>query len=1536
MQSLHRGRAVDRATSPLRNRDPSPDLQLFSSSVGCQTNFEKVEHPKMVSSLSQTDEEVIPPKILVSIACQTELVLPVEARPQARAAPQSSYVSQRQEMARPNLQATAPLQHLNFSPSTQSSNVFHTAFIPSGQFYPLPPELQFQQASSFQVRQQGHSSAQVFGNRPRASVATSVQQTSTTGYQALPSLERQTVTTQGLAHPTLNALLSAYNTSAYNSSQQRHSVGHPVQTSAQRAQTSHQRTQFDGFAQASGRQLYSAPQQNNRTSSLQQVANPQGAVQSRVITEIEQRRVNQTQIQPPTVGNQTTRISGQPNAIALHHGNSQQLSSRLFSQPQNQGISEGRILRNTIRPIPHYQHGNASSNQSAVHGITMQQSVSQPLGLQTPMFTQADSARPQTCQSVNLNASMIQPVQRPISQARTVSAPLLHNTRNPVPVPQSQARNLSVPVNQTTVTTQHAAQLLPVQQSVQAQSSNTYNFTVRRLTQATAERNTQIPENDLRVQPSVQSQSLFDEIRRVYSELQQSLDDVTAKKQKAKNTEKANVTVAVPADVATQLTADYVTSAEELSSVRSEDPLISQGHKLDKAHTRTSGASAGLHIEGDVAPESRKARQENNPVLSKKDRHRNPAKTPSGALENTVQRLLAHQNSTLSKHHASPKTSSSSVSDLFDGIRPVESQPSETGTSGKNENQPGCESEGVCSGKSKADKVEVDSLDDNKETNKEELDCRVTSSDERQPISEITSLADERGKETGASLASEEVNEVVPISGAGVEGQRSSNSDSVFIAPSALPNRKSDVEKDKDDIYIQLMSPVIPHGFVSHRKDSDSDNVFVVPSSPVKTRNDSEKMKDDLYVNLMSPIIPVSPSPTAKRRSHISQHYCDESETTQRKSLGEEQDSNPSVQRIESADKVINDNPDQTEIGETDYTTSPGPQSTQIQQIVRNREEDPELLTTGEEGTVDENRLIDPEIELPVAETQGGNTDTDKVKVAEGEIYEERRPTSETGQEFHVTFADKDMEVVRSVGGTADENHVVNSVDPHGQNYCSFVCNSVEEKHSEESRHKVGEGAEENAGANQGISDAHLAVGCVDACAENDSQLAPGLVAAKDSVESEDKAGEEMETDVIPDLSSPQNVVRMQDSLNIRCSQEEEMETGAKHTRRVNTQETIQSSGNVDPVGKNNFAPSNTVEEMEIDSIPELRSTQSGCGPDEEVETCVKHSGGVGTEKAQETTQNARNVDAVAEDNVVPSNAVEEIEKDATHELSSSQSVARREETWKPGCSHEEEVETSVMHSSNADSQKTQEPIENAANIDSVAEDNVALNNGLLTTTEGNSGMEESTVLSSSKCLTEDNSDGLNEQQFSGITKGISKQDHFYYRCHDSSAIKEVNSLLVEKLPNEMKNQPLESRQEPKQSLVNGIDITGILVSSNKNHDQNEKENAVKSDSSQQHLIDGSTLPIPRIAVRSVDNDLMIMWDLPDNDKISEIEYFELYSWSRGGQWRKISKVKALRLPMGCTLKNLAPGKMFRFRVRALSHGGVVGPFSEPSSFMSL
>ena len=1473
----------------------------------------------MVSSLSQTDEEVIPPKILVSIACQTELVLPVEVRPQARAAPQSSYVSQRQEMASPNLQVTVPLQHLNFSHSTQASNVFQTAFIPPGQFYPLLLGQQFQQASSFEARQQGHSLAQGFGNRPHTSVGTSMQQTTTTGYQAVPSLERPTVTTQDHVHPRVNAFPSAYNASAYNSNQQRHSVGHFVQTSVQ----------------ASGRHVYSAPQQNNRARSFLHIAVPQGAVQSRVITEIEQRRVNQTQNQLPATGNQTPRISGQPNAIALQHGYSQQLSSRLVSQPQNQGMSEVRILRNTIRPIPHYQQGNASTNQSAVHGLSMQQSVSQLPGLQTLMSAQADSARPETCQSVNLNASMFQPVQRSISQARTVSAPQLHNTTNIVPVPQSQAINLSFPVNGITVTTQHAAQLLPVQQSVPARSSNTYNFTVRPLTQATAERNTQVPENDLRVQPSVQSQSLVDEIRRVYCELQQNLDEVTAKKQKEKNTEKENVTFTGLTAVTTQLTADYVTSVDELSSVRSEDPLISQGHNLDKAYTRTSGASASLQIKGDIAPESRKARQENNPLLSNKDRQRNPVKTPSGALENTVQRSLAHQNSTLSKQHASAKTSSC-VSDIFDGILPVESQLSQTGTSGKNENQPGCEYEGVCSGTSKADKVEVNALDNNEETNKEELDCQVNSSGKRQPISEITSLADEREKATAASLASEEVNEAVPISGAGVKGQRSSNSDSVFIAPST-PNRKDDVEKDKGDLYIQLMSPVIPHGFARHRKDSDSDSVFVVPSSPVQTRNDSEKIKDDLYVNLMSPIIPVSPSPTAKHRSHISQHYFDESETTQIKSLGKEQHGDPYVQTIESANKVINDNPNQTEIGETDYTSSPGPQSTQIEQSVKNKEEGPELLTTGEEGTVDENRVIGAEIELPVAKTQGGNTDTDRVKVTEAEIYEEKRPISETGQgqQFHVTFTNKDMEVVRSVGGTDDENHVVSSVDPHIQNDCSFVCSGVEEEHSEEPRHKVGEGTEENAGANQGISDTHLAVGCVDSCAENDCQLAPGLVATKDSVESEDKTGERMETDIIPDLSSPQNVVRMQDSLNVGCSQGEEMETGAKHTRRVNKQETIQNAGNIDPVGKN-FAPSNTVEDMEMDSIPELRSTQSGCSPDEEVETCVKHTGGVGTEKAKETTQNARNVYAVAEDNLVPRDAVEEIETDATHELSSSQSVNGLEEIWKPGCSHDEEVETSVMHSSNADSQKTQEPIENAGNIDSVAEDNLALNNGLLTSTKENSGVEDSTVVSSSKCLTEDNSDGLNEQQSSEIIKGISKQDHFHYQCYDYSTIKEVNSLPVEKLLNEMKNQPLERRQEPKQSLVSGCNITGILVSSNKNHDQNEKENVVKSDSSQQHLIHGSSLPIPRIVVRSVDNDLTIMWDLPDNDNISEIEYFELQSWSRVGQWRKISKIKALRLPMGCTVKNVAPGKMSRFRVRALSYGGVVGPFSEPSSFMSL
>ncbi|KAL9955136.1 hypothetical protein ACROYT_G036422 [Oculina patagonica] len=84
--SLRRGRAVDRATSPLRGvKEPSPDLACLSSSIGCQT--------------------VNPPKDVISTSCQTDPVLP--PRLPARRLTQSSVPARVQGIVMPNIQERA-------------------------------------------------------------------------------------------------------------------------------------------------------------------------------------------------------------------------------------------------------------------------------------------------------------------------------------------------------------------------------------------------------------------------------------------------------------------------------------------------------------------------------------------------------------------------------------------------------------------------------------------------------------------------------------------------------------------------------------------------------------------------------------------------------------------------------------------------------------------------------------------------------------------------------------------------------------------------------------------------------------------------------------------------------------------------------------------------------------------------------------------------------------------------------------------------------------------------------------------------------------------------------------------------------------------------------------------------------------------------------------------------------------------------------------------------------------------------------------
>ena len=100
-------------------------------------------------------------------------------------------------------------------------------------------------------------------------------------------------------------------------------------------------------------------------------------------------------------------------------------------------------------------------------------------------------------------------------------------------------------------------------------------------------------------------------------------------------------------------------------------------------------------------------------------------------------------------------------------------------------------------------------------------------------------------------------------------------------------------------------------------------------------------------------------------------------------------------------------------------------------------------------------------------------------------------------------------------------------------------------------------------------------------------------------------------------------------------------------------------------------------------------------------------------------------------------------------------------------------------------------------------------------------------------------------------------------------------------------------------------------------------------------------LPVPRLALRVVNGNTVIMWDLPPDNNITAINFFEVYVYlikkdaeilqKRGGRWIKIGEMKAMPLPMACTIRHLIQKKVvYFFIVRAIGHNGVPGPYSKP------
>lgn len=94
--------------------------------------------------------------------------------------------------------------------------------------------------------------------------------------------------------------------------------------------------------------------------------------------------------------------------------------------------------------------------------------------------------------------------------------------------------------------------------------------------------------------------------------------------------------------------------------------------------------------------------------------------------------------------------------------------------------------------------------------------------------------------------------------------------------------------------------------------------------------------------------------------------------------------------------------------------------------------------------------------------------------------------------------------------------------------------------------------------------------------------------------------------------------------------------------------------------------------------------------------------------------------------------------------------------------------------------------------------------------------------------------------------------------------------------------------------------------------------------------------PKPSVSIAVVTSGIVLSWNMVLEERHAPIMNYQLFALQDGGtaenahQWKKIGVVKALPLPMACTLTQFLPGNKYHFAVRATDEAGRLGPFSEP------
>ena len=95
----------------------------------------------------------------------------------------------------------------------------------------------------------------------------------------------------------------------------------------------------------------------------------------------------------------------------------------------------------------------------------------------------------------------------------------------------------------------------------------------------------------------------------------------------------------------------------------------------------------------------------------------------------------------------------------------------------------------------------------------------------------------------------------------------------------------------------------------------------------------------------------------------------------------------------------------------------------------------------------------------------------------------------------------------------------------------------------------------------------------------------------------------------------------------------------------------------------------------------------------------------------------------------------------------------------------------------------------------------------------------------------------------------------------------------------------------------------------------------------------------PTLKINRKGNGIVLSWNLNHTQTHATITSYQLYAYQETGNqlpdtslWKKVGDVKALPLPMACTLTQFMAGNKYHFAVRALDCHNRLGAFSEPQN----